>query len=347
MLVNFNVEDCIITHSVNVGGLRGRATGNSHRIIDMDARDFDDIRTVTISVVIITNVTLNLLVIVVLAKYPQLREDRTALFVFSLSLSDLANGCTSMPISAAVCSSATPNVRNMIPYLPRIHAVFSIWFTVNSLHSLCWVTVCKMVAITKPFRYEQVLTRNRCYFIICGIWLTGALFAATITPFVATWNLDACINQATLSRGSFGTLVVAVLIAIVCPAVAIVYCTTRIFLAIFRTHRQITAQVNSIGGQSGALANTPSLTLKSIRSGRNVLIICLAFLILTIPFAVYFLMYTFELDTHLPSSYTFVATWILLSNSSVNSLLYIVLFRSVREKTVHMLRGVCEMCMFR
>ena len=96
------------------------------------------------------------------------------------------------------------------------------------------------------------------YFIICGIWLTGALFAATITPFVATWNLDACINQATLSTDSFGTLVVAVLIAIVCPAVAIVYCTTQIFFAILRTQRQITAQVNSIGGENGSLATTPS-----------------------------------------------------------------------------------------
>ena len=56
----------------------------------------------------------------VIVKYPQLWEDCTTVFMFSLTLSDLACGCTAMPISAAVCSSATPNVRNMSRYLPKI-----------------------------------------------------------------------------------------------------------------------------------------------------------------------------------------------------------------------------------
>ena len=313
----------------------------------MDASDLDDIKTLIISVVIIMNITLNSLVIAVLVRYPQLREDRTTLFVISLTVSDLANGCTAMPISAVVCSNATPNVRNMVHYLPKIHAAFSIWFTVNSMHSLCWVTVCKMVAITKPLRYEQVLTRNRCYFIICGIWLTGALLAATLAPLALPWNLDDCIYETKMSSHAVGPLIVFVIIAIVCPAVAIIYSTTRIFFAILRTHRQITAQVNSIGGENDAVATIPSLTFKSIRSGRNVLVICLAFLILIIPGIVYAAMYTFELDNHLPSSYKFTATWILLCNSFVNSLMYIILFRSVRDKTVQMLRGAYELCTFR
>ena len=314
----------------------------------MDASDFDDVKTLTICVVIVVNITLNSLVIAVIARYRQLREDRTTLFVFSLTLSDLATGCTAMPISAALCSRATPNVRDTINYLPKLHAVFFVWFSVNSIHSLCWVTVCKMIAITNPLRYEQVLTRNRCYFIICGIWLTGALMAATITPFVATWNLDCCIHQTTISPDSVGPLIFVVLIAIVCPAVALVYSTTRIFFAILRAHREITAQVSSIGGQSGTLATIPSSTFKSIRSGRNVLIMCLAFLILTFPFAIFCFMLAFHVDNYLPSSYKFVATWILLCNSSVNSLIYVSLFQSVREKTVQMLRaGVYKLCTIR
>ena len=153
-------------------------------MLEMVVSDFDEIKVSVISVVIILNVTMNVLAIAVIVRYPQLREDHTTLFIFSMTLSDLANGCTAMPISAALCSSATPNVRNMVHYFPKIHAFFSVWFTVNSMHSLCWVTVCKMIAMTKPLRYEQILTRNRCYFIICGIWLTGALLAAILTPIV-------------------------------------------------------------------------------------------------------------------------------------------------------------------
>ena len=145
----------------------------------MNLFDFDDMKPVIISAVIILNIAFNSLVIAVIVRYPQLREDLTTLFMFSLSLSDLANGCTVMPISAAVCSKATTNVRNVLQYLPHIQAMCSSWFVVNSMHSLCWVTVCKMVAITKPLHYEQTLTQARCYIIIAGIWLFGAIIHNT------------------------------------------------------------------------------------------------------------------------------------------------------------------------
>ena len=308
----------------------------------MDGSDFDDFKPVVISVVIIMNITLNVLVIAVVVKYPQLREDRTTLFMFSLTLSDLANGCTAMPISAAVCSSATPNVRNTSRYLPKIQAVLLIWFNVNSLQSLCWITVCKMVAITKPFRYEQLLSQRRCYFIIGGIWVTGAATGATMATFPITWNIEDCfyqVDQTGDSRLSFGLTFFVFVITIICPVIAMVYSTTRIFFAILRTHRQITRQVNSIGGENGNLATSPSLTLKSIRSGRNVLTICLAFLILTVPFAVYVIMVMFEFDYMLPSMFKFVVTWIFFCYSSANSLIYVTCFQSIREKTALMIRG--------
>ena len=66
----------------------------------MDSSDVHVIKTLVICAVIIVNMILNSLVIAVIARYPQLREDRTALFVFSLTSSDLALGCTVMPISA-------------------------------------------------------------------------------------------------------------------------------------------------------------------------------------------------------------------------------------------------------
>ena len=95
----------------------------------MNQTIFDIFKLLVISGVMAMNITLNGLVIAVIAKYPQLREDRTTLFIVSLTLSDLANGCTAMPISAAVCSNATPNVRNMLPYVPRVLRVcYFIWF---------------------------------------------------------------------------------------------------------------------------------------------------------------------------------------------------------------------------
>ena len=75
--------------------------GQTYRTCNMNVREYDAIR----STVIVLNIALNTLAIAVIARYPQLREDRATLFMFSLALSDLANGCTTMPVSAAVCSS--------------------------------------------------------------------------------------------------------------------------------------------------------------------------------------------------------------------------------------------------
>ena len=308
--------------------------------IDMNQTVFDEFKPVVISVVIVMNITLNVLVIAVIAKYPQLREDRTTLFIFSLTLSDLANGCTAMPISAAVCSNATPNVRNMLPYVPRVLQVFSVWFNFTSLHSLCWVTVCKMIAITKPLRYEQLLTRNRCYLIIVCTWLASGIFAISLAHLVTKLDLVTCMYGLPTISDSIWYVVFGIITGSLLPITAIVYATIKILCVIVRTHHQITSQVNSI---SGFTDNTHSatVTLKAIRSGKSVLIICLAFLIITFPLDFYSIVYMVGLENRLPLSFSFVANWIFLCNSSVNSLLYLVLFHSVRSKTAEMISNCC------
>ena len=306
----------------------------------MDVSKFDEFKPVVISAIIVMNITLNVLTIAVICRYPQLREDRTSFFVFSLALSDLANGCTAMPISAALCSRATPNVRDDVIYFPKIHAVFSIWFTITSMYSLCLVTVCKMVAITNPLRYEQLLTRNRCILIICGLWSTGAI-VSPVAYFAESWNLNGCIHRLVINKGNAGLLFLANIIGIVIPMAGLVYSTMQIFLTILRTHRQITAQINSIGGGTCNVANIPYLTLKSVRSGRNVLIICLALIALTIPYCVNATVALLGFAKQVPLWFDFAAIWLILSNSFINSLIYILIFRCVRDKTSQMLREIC------
>ena len=254
---------------------------------NMDAEEVSQLKTAFISAVIVLNITLNVLVIAIIVKYPQLREDRTTLFMLSLTVSDLANGCTVMPVSAAVCSDATPNVRNMTRYLPKILLFCSMWFNLNSIHSLCWVTVYKMIAITKPLRCEQILTRNRCYYIICGNWLIGVIFATALFRLDLKWNLDTCIYSFQTTSHISAVVGVGLVVGFVLPVITMVYATASIFRAIVRTHLQITSQVNSLVGGRVANGNTSSLTLKSLRSGRNVLLMCLSYVILTIPLCVH------------------------------------------------------------
>ena len=85
----------------------------------------------------VVNVILSTIVIAMVTKYPILREDRTTLFMLSLTLSDLANGCTTMPIGAAVCLRATPNSRRMV--IPP-HASSGVFNLVQHQNEACYDT---------------------------------------------------------------------------------------------------------------------------------------------------------------------------------------------------------------
>ena len=161
-----------------------------------------------------------------------------------------------------------------------------------------------MVAITNPLRYEQVLTRTRCYAIICVLWLVGALIAGIVTYNVDSWDFNTCIHNVNIDGGNVGLIFIVVIIAILCPVSGLVYSTARIFRAILRTHRQITAQGVSTGGEND---NAPieSLTMKSIRSGRNVLIVCLALIVLTNPYFILATIALFGSRDDMPLRYSF------------------------------------------
>ena len=306
----------------------------------MEPGEVDTIKTLVISAVIFVNMILNTLVIAVIAKYQQLREDPTALFVFSLTLSDLLMGCTAMPISAILCENPTSDVSNITRYLPEIQQFCMMWLTFNSAHSLCWVTVTKMCAILYPFRFEELFTHTRCHVIIGCIWFAGALVAGTGSQAFVPWNSVSCTFDVGTPRNSVMSRIGSTLTFL--PLVVIVYATARIFVVIVHAHLQTLVQLKSIGGQSGNSGKTASLTVQSIRSGRNVLLVCLGFVMLTVPIVVLLLMRFTGVITNPPQSYIFAAVWLAMCNSFVNSLLYLILFRGVRKKTAALFRELCH-----
>ena len=303
--------------------------------------DLDEgiIKPTIISAVIIMNIIVNTLVIAVIAKFPDLREDRTTLFMFSLSVSDIAAGCISMPISAAVCSSATPTVRHMTRYLPEVQLFFMGCFAFNSLHSLCWMTVCKMVALLKPLRYEQLLTFKRCYGIVVFNWVFGAAVAAAKFNMGASWNMLSCTYALPESSAISVLSILVNGVTVFIPGVVLVYATVRIVVVVVRTHRAISAQVHDIEGGAG---NAALVTLKAIRSAKNVLIICFVSVLLMLPVLTAASLYRLTTDRRLAATFGFIAMWLFNCNSFMNSFLYLVLFRTVRNKTKRLLTAVYQ-----
>ena len=288
------------------------------------------LKPVIISAVICPNIITNALVIFVIARYAELRQDRSTLFMLSLSVSDLASGCISMPISAAVCSNATQSVRHINKYLPEVQ-MFCMWcFSFNSLHSLCWLTLYKMIALLKPLHHEQLLTTKRCYGIIVTNWIVGATIAATKFGQGASWNMISCTSFLEKSAAiSVISLVTYAIVAIV-PAAVLVYATARIFIVVARTQRAISNQIHTV--DHNYTGSEGLVTLKAIRSAKNVLIICLVSVLFTLPLLAAAILHNITHNQQLAAAVGFTSFWFFKCNSFMNSVLYLVLYRSVRKK---------------
>ena len=305
----------------------------------MNVKEYSYIKTAVICIIIILNLIMNSLVIAVISRYPQLREDRTTLFMFSLSVSDLAAGCTFMPISAALCSRATPEVADMDDLLPKVYAFMVNWFGFNSMYCLCWMTISKTLVILKPFKVEQLITRKCCYVIIGMNWIIGCVFALVNFNMNVTWNTVMCTHLLP-QDGNLATFhVTHFVISVVIPVSLILYGTVRIIIVVVRTHRQISALEQSVVVGNSSIGKTGFVTVQAIRSSRNVIIICVVSLVLNTPIFAYVVLH-FLTAYRIPHGFSFISIWVFESNTFVNSLLYLLLFKSVRQKAFHMFRTI-------
>ena len=248
-----------------------------------------------------------------------------------------------MPISAALCSKATPSVANTSGYLPKVHSILVWWFGFNSMYSLCSLTLSRTITILNPLRSEQLLTHKRCYTIIGLIWIIGGLLAAANFRVNVTWNRVMCSSLLPKVISVF--YMMHFVAGIILPVIAIVYGTVRICIIVVRTHRQISALEQSISIVTGNAAfavgtgNAVFVTAQAMRSSKNVIVICVMSLALNIPVLMYVII-TNLTNIVLSDMLIFASMWIFECNTVVNSLLYLFLYRSVRQKTAQMITQV-------
>ena len=141
------------------------------------------------------NTVLNPTVIAVIVKYPQLREKPTNFLMFSLFGADLVLGITALPIGATLCSIESI-AKEEDSYFVAIQFAGLRWCFFAPLLSLCFVTVSKMVSITRPLHWDRIFSKTRCYVIVASMWVTGAVLVGLILWSRASmsWNSDLCIS---------------------------------------------------------------------------------------------------------------------------------------------------------
>ena len=204
------------------------------------------------------------------------------------------------------------------------------------MYSLCWLTISKVIVILNPFKVERFLTHKRCYFIIGMNWIIGCVLALGNFTMDIPWNTVRCTYGRTDETSmKIGYLAVFLMGVTLLPVSLLVYGTFRIFIVVIRTHRQILALENSVAVGENSIGNTGFVTFQAIRSSSNVFIIYVVSLILDTPIIVFALLDILT-AIHIPHVFSSVSAWLFQTNTFMNSLLYLVLFKCVRKKVVHM-----------
>ena len=89
-------------------------------------------------------------------------------FLASLSVADLFVGLVIDPIwIASYCLIQPPADSDMFFYTD----MFWVHTTTATTFSLCCVSVDRFIAIRFPFRYQEIITKKRCYTVIILVWL--------------------------------------------------------------------------------------------------------------------------------------------------------------------------------
>ena len=168
--------------------------------------------------------------------------------------------------------------------------------------------------------------------------MTAPLFAIDMSR-----NPDLCFIQPKDTTSSNPHYVVAKqMFGNLVPIAVMVYANVRMFYVVVYTTRRVSAEGVQVGVGSSSLVlqqhTLASMMLRSIRSSRNITVMCLAYTVVGIMATmVESVSWHQKLDS---PDVKFVALWLFFNNTSINSFLYISLHRSVRKA----IKKLCRVC---
>jgi len=125
-------------------------------------------------------------------------------FLASLSVADLFVGLVINPIWMVTRCLIQPPSTDIV--LNTILDILWIYSTAATVFNLCCVSVDRFIAIRFPFRYQDIITKKRCYAVIIMVWLISLLLTVPVIfedveklwPFLTVIIIDIPLALVTL-----------------------------------------------------------------------------------------------------------------------------------------------------
>ena len=215
----------------------------------------------------------NGLVMPVVLRSREIREDPATPLLVALSISDFIQGAA-FGLLSSVLSWTDANADSVSNGLARFHTFALLHTRMASLNLVGSLAVVKMVTIVKPLRAVDILSKRRIWMVLlacCAVPLTVSL-ASFIEPvgYSYTYKNSYFLNRGILAEIIRTQIFTSLFIFIISYMI--------IFIVVVKQFINMRRLVLPTG-QAGAQDDTPSPVMAAFRAGKGIIALCTVYLL--------------------------------------------------------------------
>jgi len=299
----------------------------------------------SVSICVATLLT-SLTIILLRFKSVVLRDDVVFKVMTSMCATGLGIGFI-VPVVAFVMANCAVDYSWLIVFQGFVFGVCRM----NTLWQLALLAVFKCCVIARPLQYFRLFTERVVNAIIVAIFLVSVLIVLGCFLGGLVWKLDRDVFIV-FNSNSTPYLVLGFELHLVSTILIMIACYLKIFLVVRQHLRQISSTTvvspEIVSVSSGSHFKTfhsgtgysqrSTIFASSVRSSKNLFIISFCNLLTYVPGALV------SGNSEMPKWMVFIGKWLYLAGAAENSLLYIVLHKTVRRELAKVLRLTRNCC---